>query len=116
MKKYLLLSLLSFATFVSAIAEKKEVDINPIAQPRNGQNNNLPRSPIYQPHIFIEYNTLFFDFSCIGCSIQLLQDDIVVYTDVVNEDGEIILPDCLSGVYQLQLQFGSIIFEGEIEL
>lgn len=116
MKKYLLLTLLSLATFSLADAEQKDVIINPKAQSGNKHNDNNPRSPIRTPHVSIEDFTLLFDLSCIGCSIQLLQDDIVVYTDVVNEDGEVILPNCLSGVYQLQLQFGSIIFEGEIEL
>lgn len=116
MKKYLLLSLLSFATFVSAVAEKKEVVINPIAQIRNGHGNNFPRSPIYQPRIFIDDHTLFFDLSCIDCSIQLLQDDVIAYSDVVDENGEVQLPSNLSGMYQLQLQFGSITFVGEVEL
>lgn len=116
MKKYLLLSLLSFATFVSVVAEKKDVIINPTVQSENNYNDKYPRSPIYQPCIFIEDFTLFFDLSCIDCSIQLLQDDVIVYSDVVDENGEVQLPSNLSGVYQLQLQFGSITFVGEIEL
>lgn len=116
MKKILFLSLFVFATFVSATAEKKEVVINPIAQTGYGHGNDRPRSPIYVPHILIEDNIIFFDISCIGCSFHLFQGDVIVYSDVVDMNGETQLPSNLSGVYQLHLQFGSITFIGEIEL
>lgn len=115
MKKILFLSLLAFATFVSATAENKEVIINPIAHTGNEHGNDRPRSPIQAPYVSIEDYTLFFDSSCIGCTIDLLQGDVIVYSDVVDENGEIQLPSNFSGVYQLQLKFGSITFVGEID-
>lgn len=115
MKKYLLLSLLSFATFVSAFGDTKEVKLSTNNASLQSANK-APRIPMRIPEASIEDHTLFFDLSCIGCSIQLLQDDVMVYSDVVDENGEVQLPANLSGVYQLQLQFGSITFVGEIEL
>lgn len=116
MKKYLLIQLLCIITFLYVKAEKKDVVIVPDTQKTNSEGNQKPRSPMYIPNVSIENYTLFFDFSCIGCTIRLLQDDVIVYSDIVDENGEVQLPSNLSGTYTLQLQFGSITFEGEIEL
>lgn len=117
MKKYFLLTLLLFATCLSANADSKAIILKSENIGSLLQDGNKPtRIPIFIPSASIEDHTLFFDLSCIGCSIQLLQDDVIAYSDVVDENGEVQLPSNLSGVYQLQLQFGSITFVGEIEL
>lgn len=104
------------ATIASANAEKKEVDVVPSNQNTNNGGHLPARSPINVPSISIEDYTMFFDLSCIGCTIDLFQGDVIVYSDVVDGNGEVLLPSNFSGVYQLQLQFGSITFVGDIEL
>lgn len=116
MKKYLLISLLSLVTFASATAEKKDVIINPMNNTSSSEGTKPERSPIRTPYVSIEDYTLYFDISCIGCTIDLFQGDVIVYSDVVDGNGEVLLPSNFSGVYQLQLQFGSITFVGDIEL
>ena len=78
------------------------------------------RSPIRIPSVYIDGNILTFDASCIGCNISLVQDDEVIYTATVIEtddwEGEVVLPEYLTGVFELQLQIGAITFVGEIEL
>ncbi len=78
------------------------------------------RAPIRIPEAYIEDHNLTFDSSCIGCTITLLQDDIIIYSATVEEndsmEGEVVLPDYLAGVFELQLERGSITFVGEIEL
>lgn len=101
-------------TFVSA--EKKDVIIDTGSRNNSEQGNQPSRGPIRSPRVSIEDYTLFFDSSCTGCNIDLLQGDVIVYSDVVDGNGEVQLPSNFSGVYQLQLQFGSITFVGEIEL
>lgn len=116
MKKFLLLTLLSFTTFLSMNADKKVVELKNTRNESLQGGNKIPRGSLYIPNVSIENHILFFDFSCIGCTIQLLQDDVIVYSGIVDENGEVQLPSNLSGTYTLQLQFGSITFEGEIEL
>ena len=78
------------------------------------------RMPAHAPTAFIEDHTITFDSSCIGSTITLLQDDIIIYSATVEEnddmEGEVVLPDYLTGVFELQLERGSITFVGEIEL
>ena len=66
------------------------------------------RMPVHAPAAFIEDHTLTFDPSCIGCTITLLQDDIIIYSATVEEndnmEGEVVLPDYLTGVFELQLK------------
>lgn len=116
MHKRLLTFLISMLTLFNGKAEEKDVIIYPVKEQYNNEGNRPARNPIYVPNVTIDGTTLHFEHSCIGCSIHLLQDDVIVYSDVVDENGEVQLPSNLSGVYQLQLQFGSITFVGEIEL
>lgn len=116
MKKLLLTTALLLASVVCSYAEKKEVDLTIKDSNRNYLGHSHTRSPILYPDVTIEDNILSFSPSCINCTIQLIQDDITVYMDYVNENGEVILPTYLSGTYILQFQLGSITFVGEIEL
>lgn len=116
MKKILFISLLSFVTFVSVNAEKKDIDVDIRDGETAKSGHPHPRMPIFSPNVSIEDYTLFFDCSCIGCMVHLLQDDVTVYSDIVSEDGEVELPSNLSGIYQLQIEIGSFTFVGEIEL
>lgn len=116
MKKLLLTSTLLLASVVCTYAEKKEVELKISDSNQNNLGHRPSRSPILYPDVTIEDNILSFSSSCINCTIQLIQDDITVYIDYVDENGEVILPTYLSGTYILQFQLGSITFVGEIEL
>lgn len=111
---------LTFLCCSTASAEDKvplsaKGDNNP---PASGQP--IPRTPAFIPNACIDGYTLTFDASCIGCAITLIQDDTVVYSTVISEntdgDGEVILPDYLVGQYEIQIEYGSIILVGNIEL
>lgn len=116
MKKLFFAIVLLFATNITALqAEQEPV----ILQPQNKGNvaGNKHRTPIAIPEAFIDGNSLSFDGSCIGCPATLIdEEENIVFTAVVNEDGNMELPDNLSGTFKLQLERGSIIFVGEIEL
>ena len=89
-------------------------------KPVRGSIGHSNRSPIRIPDAYIDGHTLTFDASCVGCTLTLVQDNIIVYSATVEEnengEGEVVLPDYLTGKYELQLQLGSITFVGEIEL
>ena len=75
------------------------------------------RSPIVIPEVLIEGHTLSFEESCIGCSITIIdENENTVFSAIVGEEGIVILPDSLVGTFVLELERGSITFEGEIEL
>lgn len=118
MKKLFIAILFACIGYSSANADGKVIVIT--AKESNQDGHQPPRSPIRIPSVYIDGNILTFDASCIGCTISLVQDDEVIYTATVVEtddwEGEVVLPEYLTGVFELQLQIGAITFVGEIEL
>lgn len=101
---------------LAEVSQKKPVVINIFVDNKSSQNNGIPRSPICHPSLFIEDHTLSFSNSCVGFTLELVQDDAIVYTYLINSTDDLILPSYLSGTYQIRLVGGSFTFVGEIEL
>ena len=97
-------------------SEEKKVVLNSKTQNINNLGHHYPRSPIRTPNVYIDEYTLLFDTSYEGFTIELLQDEVVVYSDIIDEDGEVQRPDYLEGEYELHFYVGSFVFVGEIEL
>lgn len=127
MQKYLILLSLIVITFFncnSVVAQNNEqVPLHPIATPGHGNSSETgtaqgepQRSPVYIPTVFQTDYTLLFEESCIGCQVQILQDEEVIYSSFVDEDGIVTLPAALSGECELRLYWGSIVFVGELLL
>lgn len=118
MKKFLLLLALLLATNIqSSQAEDKPIIVKPYNPHTGQQQGNHPRTPIAIPEVYIDEYTLIFDASCIGCSIDILdENETVVYTAIVDENGTVELPTTLAGTYELLFTRGSITFIGEFEL
>ncbi|MBR0046157.1 MAG: hypothetical protein IJP75_04640 [Bacteroidaceae bacterium] len=115
-RKFIMLMLMlaascSITTFASE--ERKTVKIT-----QHGSNHNRPkRSPVALPEVYIDDYTLTFDESCIGCPLTLIdEDDNIVYTTIIDETGIVELPNTLSGIFEIEIERGSITFVGEIEL
>ena len=97
-------------------AQSKPIPIEPgINTGSNGHGSNN-KAPIQLPSVTIEDYTLTFDASCVGCMIEIVQDDVVVYTTFVDLNGEVTLPSTLSGTLQLVIYRGDQTFTGEFEL
>lgn len=113
-----LIVLLLFVAVSSANAQ--EIVVSPITSgtlsdpsvPTDGPQ----RSPVYTPSVFLTDYTLLFEENCIGCQVQILQDETVVYSSFVDEDGIVLLPATLTGECELRLYWGSIVFIGEFLL
>ena len=86
-----------------------------VTLPAGGQGGGH-KSPVQTPQVWIEDYTLTFDASCVGCMIEIVQDDVVVYTTFVDLNGEVTLPSTLSGTLQLVIYRGDQTFIGEFEL
>lgn len=97
------------------------LDVNPKQiKLENKTSSSIPsshkRTPALIPTAYIDGHTLTFDSSCNGCPITVLEDDIVVFCGTIDEEGTLILPDCLEGTFTIELQRGSITFVGEVEV
>lgn len=103
-------------TYAQNSDNKKEVPIIKKEGVVLGNGGGANRAPIRTPEVYIDDYTLIYDTSFEGLSVELLQDDEVVYSDIIDENGEVVLPDYLVGEYELRFYLGSIIFVGEIEL
>lgn len=113
-----LIVLLLFVAVSSANAQERIV-VRPTTSNSNGgisEQPDLQRSPVYIPSVFLTDYTLLFEENCIDCQVQILQDETVVYSSFVDEDGIVLLPATLTGECELRLYWGSIVFIGEFNL
>ena len=126
-KLFILLSLIAITSFncnsVSA-QDNGQIPLHPIAT--QGQSNSsetgtvqggLQRSPVYIPSVFLSNHTLLFEECCIGCEIEIMENDEVVYSTIITDaNGTVQLPEDLSGNFELCLYWSSFAFVGEFEL
>lgn len=116
---FVVLAIMLFAlpnTFAQKSNDKKEVPVVYKPGPVLGNGGGAHRVPILTPEVYIDDYTLIFDTSFEGLSVELLQDDEVVYSDIIDENGEVLLPDYLVGEYELRFYVGSFVFVGKVEL
>ena len=64
---------------------------------------------------YLDDHTLYFTTSCVGDTLQLVQNGVVVYSTVIASD-EVELPATLEGDYELQIIHNEWLFYGDIEL
>ena len=84
-----------------------------------GDLGNQPaRGSIVIPEVYLDGNTLSFDSTIEGCTVQLLdEDETVVYSSVISVgQTTLVLPSTLSGEFELQIVSGDITFYCYIEL
>jgi len=115
--KTIAITLLMCVSAVNISADdKKPVVINPRPVSNSGEQGGGNKAPVQLPQVWIEDNVLTFDASCVGCMIEIVQDDEVVYTTFVDLNGEVTLPSTLSGTLQLVIYRGDQTFTGEFDL
>jgi hypothetical protein len=116
MRKLLLLVALSIATTMNADpGDGVVIPLNPIiTTPDNGGH---PRSPILVPVLYLDGYTLTTGNGTLGSTIQLLdEDDNVVFSTFIYIEGDIEMPETLSGTYTIRVIRDGITFEGTISL
>lgn len=77
----------------------------------NGEPN--PRTLI--PEVTLQGNTLHFITPCNGCAFRLVQSDNICY-EVEITGNMLIIPATFTGMYELQIVSGDIIFYTDVEL
>ena len=74
------------------------------------------RSPIKAPSISYDGNTIFLYGQFKDVILQLQDNGKIVYsTDIPANANEVVLPNCESGIYDLQLNDGTYIYSCELE-
>ena len=79
---------------------------------------SVKRSSVKTPSLRLENHTLYFNTSCDGCTLQLLDESgNVKYTKVIPENtSNITLPSDMAGGCELQIIRGQYCFYGLIDL
>ena len=79
---------------------------------------SVKRSSVKTPSLSLENHTLYFNTSCDGCTLQLLDESgNVKYTKVIPENtSNITLPSDMAGGCELQIIRGQYCFYGVIDL
>lgn len=79
---------------------------------------SVKRSSVKTPSLSLENHTLYFNTSCDGCTLQLLDEcGNVKYTKVIPENtSNITLPSDMAGGCELQIIRGQYCFYGLIDL
>ena len=67
------------------------------------------------PEVTLQGNTLHFITPCNGCTFRLVQDNNISY-EVEIIGGILSIPTAFTGLYELQIVSGDIIFYTEVEL
>ena len=92
-----------------------EIIIIPQNEGQSHDHGDNPRGPIEIPTAYYEDYVLSFDSSCIGCTVELVQNDVVVFTGVVDSNGEVEIPETLVGLIELRIYRNGITYVGEFE-
>ncbi len=113
----LIMSLLAFTSFTHLVNDDPDTLILNYVPPVGGMGEG-PRSQA--PPIYVEQDghTLSFSTNYAGCLIKLMDDDnLVILTDYVNDNGVVDIPTDVSGVFTLLLYVDThTAYSGEIQL
>jgi hypothetical protein len=98
---------------LTANAQRINLNVGKIGHPII--EGSYPKSPIQPPVVDLDDHTLYFTTSCVGDTLQLVQNGVVVYSTVIASD-EVELPATLEGDFEIQIIRGSWLFYGDVEL
>jgi hypothetical protein len=98
---------------LTASAQRINLHVGKVGKPIIYGGN--PKSPMQAPIVDLDDHTLYFTTSCVGDTLQLAQNGVVVYSTTITSD-EVNLPASLEGDFELQIIRGSWLFYGDVEL
>lgn len=124
MKKFFLIFNLIFMVSLSGTAQiqsdpqKQEVELSVKPIDPVIISKPIKRSPAMAPSVSLSDHTLYFNTSCDGYVLRLVNEDgDIEYDIIIPEDtGTLSLPFYLEGEYELQIIRGNYCFYGYIEL
>ena len=113
-KTIILLAFVSFTLFANAMPIElrytcKYIDPSSLAMKRK----RTPPLPIVVDQ---DNRTFTFPLSCVDTKIELISDEMVVFSTQIDENGCVELPESLEGEFELRLYVGENVFSGWIVL
>ena len=114
---FLLFVMLLFAAGLFATSDGEGKPVHLIIR-TGGEYDQIPKSPILVPVVYLDGPVLSFDESLEGCTVQLLDEsENVVFADFIEENQtSVTFSSTLTGTYELQIIRGGITFYTYIEL
>lgn len=125
MKKKTLLSIIMLMVSVISFANGEHEFIGKQLELQVGYNNDFedvihpkPRTPEIIPIIYFDGSTLFFATSCDGCTLQIVDEAENICYELVIPMGtnELVLPNNLSGEYELRIIRGNTLYYETINI
>lgn len=116
MKRILTTIVFAVSVCMTIIADPEPIILSTRDQGTSSEHQETSRAPVRVPSLFIEEHTLTFTSSCVGCTLQLWQEGILVYTYDILDTDDVVLPSDLTGEYEIRLLRGAFTFVGTIEL
>lgn len=112
----LLFIVCAFCT-INVMASSQVITSGKIENP-GSQHGGGQRGPVELPEVFQEGHTFVADASCYGLTLRIVQGDSVVFETIVSEDdgGEVVVPEYITGYYELQVLDGYYIYYGYVML
>ena len=111
-KKSLMMLLLALVTLT---ASAQRVNLTGTKIDPTGSQIGPHKSPVQAPIVDLDDHTLYFTTSCVGDTLQLVQNGVVVYSIVISDD-EVELPASLEGTFEIRIIEDEWLFYGVIEL
>ena len=87
----------------------------PLQIKTNPEHNGKPEPRTLIPEVTLQGNTLHFITPCNGCTFRLVQDYNISY-EIEIIGGILNIPTAFTGIYELQIVNGDIIFYTEVVL
>ena len=118
--KIFIIIFMLLTTFSMTSAKNHEVEIpvimtEKVINPSDTQGES-PKSPETTLMIYQSGNTFNFGEALSGCTVTLLSNNVVVYSDFVGTDGTVTIPTSLTGTFELCVTIGTQVFSAEIVL
>ena len=104
----------SFLTINISDGEGEKLPLQ-IKKDEKENGNGEPDRRTLIPEVTLQGNTLHFITPCNGCTFRLVQDYNISY-EIEIIGGILNIPTAFTGIYELQIVSGDIIFYTEVEL
>lgn len=76
-------------------------------------NSRVPAAPIY---VNQDDHTFMFSSNLAGEIIEVMGKDGLLYTSIIGENGEVVVPNSISGEVELHLYRGDLVYSAIVEL
>ncbi len=119
MKKLLFVFVFTFAFLNMIKADVAAVDDPIILTEKNDNPISGHGGPSKTPTFLYMYqsgNVFSFDQSYEDCAVSLLLNNVTIFTSIVDENGQVIVPSSLTGVFELQITVDDVVYWAEVIL